>query len=330
MRPVHPDHQSPGIPAAPEPGRPFKLVHLSDFHLCRPQGAPPAAWAGKRAISFLAWQTRRRHENRPAVLSAMIQALAKLSWDQAVVTGDLTQLGLPAEYRLARCCLEAIGPPERVLVVPGNHDALVKSPFSESFALWADFMGLDDGPPVFPTLRIRRRVALIGLSSARPTWPFSAAGRLGADQRGRLGRILAQTGRQGFFRVVLVHHPLLPGQVSRRKSLTDAPALRALLRRYGAELVLHGHTHRDLRGELPGPAGAIPVLGLPATSAAHRCRERRACLRIFSIQRASAGWKIEVQDHGYTDSGQVAALPPGSPRWPAGANRHSADGVRAR
>jgi 3',5'-cyclic AMP phosphodiesterase CpdA len=330
MRPVHPDHRRPGIPAAPDPGRPFKLVHLSDFHLCRPQGAPLAAWAGKRAISFLAWQTRRRHENRPAVLSAMIRALAKLSWDHAVVTGDLTQLGLPAEYRLARRYLEAIGPPERVLVVPGNHDALVTSPFRESFALWADFMALDDGMPVFPTLRIRRRVALIGLSSAQPTWPFSAAGRLGADQRGRLGQILAQTGRQGFFRVVLLHHPLLPGQVSRRKSLTDAPALRALLRRYGAELVLHGHAHRDLQGELAGPAGAIPVLGLPATSAAHRCRERRACLRIFSIQRASAGWKIEVQDHGYTGNGQVAALPPSSPRWPAGANRHSTDGVRAR
>jgi 3',5'-cyclic AMP phosphodiesterase CpdA len=309
MHPVEPDHRHPGIPAATDPGRPFQLVHLSDFHLCRAHGAPLTAWASKRALSFLAWHTRRRHENRPAVLSSMIEALVNLSWDHAVVTGDLVHLALPTEYRLARRYLEAIGPPERVLVVPGNHDALVKSPFRQSFALWADFLALDGGPPVFPTLRIRRQVALIGLSSARPTLPFSAAGRLGASQRARLGQILTQTGRRGYFRVVLLHHPLLPGQVSRRKSLTDAAALRALLRRHGAELVLHGHVHRDLQADLPGPTGAIPVLGLPATSAAHRCRERRACLRVFSIRRAGSRWEIAVQDHAYTHTGRIAALP---------------------
>lgn len=320
MRLVDPDHCRPGIPAAPDPGRAFKLVHLTDFHLCRAHGAPLTAWASKRSLSFLAWQTRRRHENRPAVLSAMIQALVTLSWDHAVVTGDLIQLGLPAEFRLARRYLEAIGPPERVLVIPGNHDALVKAPFADSLALWSGYLSADlpfrgpaAAPPVFPTLRIRRQVALIGLSSAHATWPFSAAGSLGAPQRRRLAQILAETGRQGFFRVVLLHHPLLPGQVSRRKSLTDAPALRALLRRHGAELVLHGHAHRDLRGELAGPAGGIPVLGLPSTSAVHPANERRACLRVFSIQRAVDRWKIEIQDHRYTANGQVVVLPAASP-----------------
>ena len=317
MRPVEPDHRHPEIPAAPDPGRPFNLIHLTDFHLCRAHGAPLTAWVNKRALSFLAWQTHRRHENRPAVLAAMIEALAKLAWDHAVVTGDLTQLGLPAEYRLARRYLEAIGPPERVMAIPGNHDALVKTPFTDSLALWSGYLSADlpfrgpaAAPPRFPTLRIRRQVALIGLSSAQPTWPFSAAGSLGAPQRARLAQILAQTGRQGYFRVVLLHHPLLPGQVSRRKSLTDAAALRALLRRHGAELVLHGHAHRDLQAILAGPAGAIPVLGLPATSAAHRRRERRACLRSFAIRRSDAGWEIALQDHAYTHTGRITALPP--------------------
>ncbi|MFY9943679.1 MAG: hypothetical protein WAK57_15995, partial [Desulfobacterales bacterium] len=73
------------------------------------------------------------------------------------------------------------------------------------------------------------------------------------------------------------------------------------------------HAHRDLRGELAGPAGAIPVLGLPATSAAHSSNERRARFRIFSIHRASAGWEMEVQDHRYTANGQVTAMPAGGP-----------------
>ncbi|MFO7495302.1 MAG: metallophosphoesterase [Desulfobacterales bacterium] len=310
MRPADPDHRPHRTPAAPDRGRPFKLVHLSDFHLCRAHAAPLTAWVNKRALSYLAWQTHRRRENLPAVLSAMIDALAKLAWDQVVVTGDLTQLGLPAEFRLARRYLEAIGPPERVLVVPGNHDVLVKTPFTDSFARWSDYMFSGGGPPVFPTLRIRRQVALIGLSSAHATWPFSAAGSLGEPQRRRLAQILTETGRQGYFRVLLLHHPLLPGQVSRRKRLTDAAALRALLRQHGAELVLHGHAHRDLRGALAGPAGEIPVLGLPSTSAAHPSEDRRACFRIFSIYRTSAAWAIELQDHAYTTSGRIVARPP--------------------
>src|SRR5437763_1502379 len=82
-------------------------------------------------------------------------------------------------------------------------------------------------------------VAMIGLSSAVPTPPLMATGRLGRVQLDALERILAQLSAEQLFRVLLIHHPLR--SVSRIKRLTDSRKLHALLGKHGVELVLHGH-----------------------------------------------------------------------------------------
>jgi predicted phosphodiesterase len=51
------------------------------------------------------------------------------------------------------------------------------------------------------------------------------------------------------------------------RNLRDRAALQSLLMRTGADLVLHGHDHRDFFNELPGPGGArIPVVGAGSAS----------------------------------------------------------------
>jgi len=307
--------------------RPFNLVHLSDFHLCQVDGVSVREVMNKRAIGYLAWRVYRGRENRSAVLSAMVQALKKQAWDQVVVTGDLTHLGLPSEFRLARQFLEAIGRPDQVFVIPGNHDALVPSAAENTAALLPDYVASDDTlarrssspPPVYPSVRIRGDVALIGLSTAHPTWPFSAAGIIGEVQERCLAELLSNIGNQGLFRVVLIHHPLIPGLVSWRKCLRDASRVTGILQRYGAELVLHGHTHRDFRGSLPGPSGPIPEFGLPSTSSGHQSLERRARFRRFSIRRVPGGWTVAVQDHVFSPDGNGVELS-GDSRFHAGPN----------
>ena len=96
---------------------------------------------------------------------------------------------------------------------------------------------------MFPTLRLRGDVALIGLSTARPSAPFFATGRLGERQLEALDRMLESTGADGRFRIVLLHHPPGRDTVRWRKSLRDGEALRDVLARRGAELILHGHAH---------------------------------------------------------------------------------------
>lgn len=245
---------------------PFRLAHLSDPHLPPPPGALRAAdFASKRLLSAIAWR-RKGREHQPQVLKALSADIAAYAPDHIALTGDLTNFATEAEFAAARAWLQSLGPASAITVSPGNHDALVKRNAPDAFAPWREWLE-DPGQPAFPAVRERGPVALVNLCSATPTAPGLASGRLGPEQLGRLEAILERLGRDGLFRVIMIHHPPTPGIVSKRKALEDAPALRALLKTHGAELVLHGHAHEAAVSTMPGPIGAIPVLGVPSASA---------------------------------------------------------------
>ncbi len=44
-------------------------------------------------------------------------------------------------------------------------------------------------------------------------------------------------------------------------------ALRTILRRHGAELILHGHNHRLMTHYIEGPDRPVPVVGVASASA---------------------------------------------------------------
>lgn len=245
---------------------PFRLAHLSDPHLGPLPSPRPLELASKRVTGFLSWRLRRRRAHRAELLEATVAALAAARPDHWVVTGDLVNIALPGEFARARQWLERLGPPERVTLVPGNHDAYVAGAAEAHWPLWRPWMGGADGPHGFPFLRRVGPLAILGLSSAVPRPWGDAAGELGPAQLARLEGRLAEAGQAGACRVVLVHHPPVAGWSAPRKALLDAPALRALLAREGAELVLSGHEHRLEVGALAGPSGAIPALAAPSAS----------------------------------------------------------------
>jgi 3',5'-cyclic AMP phosphodiesterase CpdA len=284
----------------------FSLIHISDFHLCRPTGAALSRLLNKRALSYLSWQVRRRHEHRMEILRALTQAVRATGSDHIAVTGDLTHLALPAEFEQARLHLQELGPPQNVSVIPGNHDALVPAAWENGRARWADYMELDSdeagSPPCFPTLRVRGPVALIGISTARPTPPLSAAGSIGVSQLARCAEVFSETARRSLYRVLMIHHPPVPNAVAFHKRLTDAESLLSIIRRHGAELILHGHSHRRSRAELPGPSGPIPVLGISSASASVWTSSKRAAFRVLRIAQTTTGWATTFQDHTYDPS----------------------------
>ena len=295
------------------------LVHISDFHLCQPSGISPGRFLNKRLFSYLSWRIRRQREHRPQVLEALTRAVQAMEADHVVVTGDLTQLALPSEFDQARSILQALGPPQKVFVVPGNHDALVAVSWPESWARWADYMASDSANPQpqveFPTLRIRGPVALIGLCTARPTPLLSAAGSIGTRQLQRLAEILQETARQSLFRVLLIHHPPIPGLVSFHKRLMDAEAFAVIAKQHGAELILHGHSHLCSRAEMDGPLGRIPVLGISSASAASPRPQRRAAFRSVRIARTTEGWTTTFQDCVFLEETQpFTTTAPASPK----------------
>lgn len=306
----------------------FTLIHLSDFHLCRPETASPPAFANKRILSYLSWRIRRRRLHDPEILDALIRAIRAQAADHIVVTGDLTQLALPAECDAAQRCLEAIGSPQHVFMVPGNHDALVSTRWLERLSRWVEYMSSDEperrGWMEWPAIRIRGPVALIGLSSAHPTRPFSAAGSIGADQLARCSEWLTETAQRSLFRIVLIHHPPVPGMVSAHKRLSDADAFARMVQRHGAELILHGHTHQRSRAYLPGPQAPIPVIGAPSASATSREPLHRAGFGLVRFTCTSAGWAATFRDHWYAQElqgfvpGDEAPICPSPPHLVSG------------
>jgi 3',5'-cyclic AMP phosphodiesterase CpdA len=158
----------------------------------------------------------------------------------------------------------------------------------------------------FPYVRRVGDIALIGLSSAVPTAPFVAAGRLGAEQRRALSRILDRLAQESLFRIVLIHHPPLPGQANWRRALRDAPELRDILRKHGTELVLHGHNHEQSVLEFDTVSGPALIVGVPSASEAVDGRIPAARYNEYVIDRTGSGWSVEMTGRALTSGRQVA------------------------
>jgi 3',5'-cyclic AMP phosphodiesterase CpdA len=291
----------------------FSIGHLSDLHATpvRVEGVPQLL--NKRFFGWVSWQLRRRRVFRPRVLEALVEDLHEVSPDQVVVTGDLTNISIESEFEAARAWLERIGSPERVFVIPGNHDAYVPVPRARSWNRWSEYLASDPprGPGVaeagdadFPTLRRRGPVALVGMCSAQPTGIFRATGSVGPGQLERLEALLSELADADLCRVVLIHHPITDGAAARRRSLSDAAALRAVLRRTGADLVLHGHNHRTQLFQIPGPEGPIPVVGVRSSSYTGRKSSKSAHYHIYDLEpgagdRAGARCRVVMRVRAY-------------------------------
>lgn len=289
----------------------IRLAHLSDLHATHVHLPRLADFASKRLLGWLSWRARRGKTHRAEVLEALLRDLSSVAADHVVVTGDLTNLACEHEFEEARAWLERLGPPEHVSVVPGNHDAYVAMPRGRSWDRWSAYLDSDAGaaPGGFPTLRVRGSLALVGVCSAGPSAPLLATGRLGAEQLERLEKLLSDLANSPLCRVVLIHHPIIDGAVDRRRALTDAGALRGLLTRSGADLVLHGHGHRAMFGEIPGPQGPIPVVGARSASDIGHKPHKRAQYHLYEIEpRAGAGgggarFRITTRFRGYDPAG---------------------------
>src|SRR5580704_3333994 len=105
----------------------FTLAHLSDPHLPPLPSPRLSELMGKRAFGYLNWTRNRHRYHRRDVLDVLVSDLQAQVPDHIAITGDLVNLALEAEFAPARAWLEDIGSPERVTVVPGNHDAYVRA-----------------------------------------------------------------------------------------------------------------------------------------------------------------------------------------------------------
>ena len=288
----------------------FTLAHLSDPHLPPLPSPRLSELMGKRAFGYLNWTRNRHRYHRRDVLDVLMSDLQAQVPDHIAVTGDLVNLALEAEFASAKAWLESVGSPERVTVVPGNHDAYVRATADRITDEWGSYLVGDDTlthGAAFPALRRRGPLALIGVSSGVPTPPLMATGWLGKDQMDALERLLVTLASEPAFRILLIHHPLRSD--ARAKRLTDAPELLSLLKQHGVELVLHGHDHVHSTMWIEGPNGSsIPAIGVPSASALAHDHYPDAAYNLFSIARDGDGWRCRQMVRGINEALQVREI----------------------
>jgi 3',5'-cyclic AMP phosphodiesterase CpdA len=291
----------------------FRLAHISDPHL---GPLPQVRWrdlASKRVTGYINWQRHRGKAMASPALSRIMADITAQKPDHLVITGDLVNLGLDAEVENARLWLESQGAPEDISVVPGNHDAYVPGALARACKSWKAFMS-GDAPPIsaaprdlFPYLRIRNQVAIIGISSAIATSPFLARGAFRSAQARRLAQILDECGRSGLFRIILIHHPPVRGAAALHKRLFGIGLFQKVVRENGAELVLHGHTHQPTVNHIDGRDGKVPVVGVSSTSQAPGGQMPAAGYNLFEISGKPGTWRCGLQYCSMTEISAIAA-----------------------
>lgn len=285
----------------------FVLAHISDPHLSPLPRPTLRELMGKRALGYFNWWRNRAAHHSRELADALIADLKAQHPDHIALTGDLVNIALESEFPPATAWLHALGTPEDVTLVPGNHDAYMRATFHRHTTDWAEYMSGDnaqsDAAVTFPFLRRRGPLALIGTSTAVPTGPLLATGRLGAEQRARLAAMLDAI-EPDAFRVLLIHHPLrsLKGL---HKRMTDGPALIELLRQHRVDLVLHGHDHRHSLAWFDGPHGKVPALGVPSASAVADGRDDAAAYNLLAIAHEGNAWRCDLRVRGVGADGRT-------------------------
>ncbi|HEY6178110.1 MAG TPA: pentapeptide repeat-containing protein [Kofleriaceae bacterium] len=210
--------------------------------------------------------------------------------DLVALTGDLAEWGMAAEFEQVAVFSEGLRKhlklePERLLVIPGNHD--INRKLCASYFLHCEGRGKVPKPPYWPKwepfvdlfARLYRdvdryrftelepwtlfeipslRVVLAGLNSTmiESHRDSDHYGHVSKEQLRWFDTRLAEYEHRGWLRIGLVHHNAVRRAGTDDENLKDADDLREILGDR-LHLLLHGHTHQG-RVEMLGPS--LPVL----------------------------------------------------------------------
>jgi 3',5'-cyclic AMP phosphodiesterase CpdA len=235
------------------------LVHLSDLHF-----GGPADIAQAEALETL---------------------VPTLGADAIVISGDLTQRARHGEFQRALVFVQRMRESKPTLVIPGNHDIeWWRSPLglrgrAVTCAKYLHYFGELRPVLEIPGAVIAGALSSYGVALGSFTWNLRDIAVKGHLPRSETTRVKAVFDRApaGAARVLVIHHNILPGAISRRMGLARWRSAQRRLVATGADVVLCGHDHQEGAGKVDD----ITV----STSGTHSSRSRLGRPSVFNVVR---------------------------------------------
>ena len=192
-------------------------------------------------------------------LEAIEDYAPTLEPDAVVLSGDLTQRARHGEFQAAHALMRRLQKVAPVLIVPGNHDVqwwaspfhlLGTRPLYAKYRRWF-------GEELTPTLEIPGAViagalSAHGVSLGSLTWnlrDLAVKGHLPKRETDRVAGIFARA-PAGAAKVLVLHHNVLPGEISERMGLARWRDAQRRLIETGPDVVLCGHDHQESAGQV--------------------------------------------------------------------------------
>ena len=243
----------------------LRIAHVSDVHILDRRPGGPRSY--QTAVRFLSLGRRLDAHRRVRSLLRALLAAKRAGAEHVVVSGDLTESGADAQFdELGGALAEAPFAPDRVTLVPGNHDAYEGGGTAWKRALegpLAAYRGTSAGEP--GAVIDLGEAALLPVDVSVPQPVTRSSGRLSPEAADAVERRARDPALRHKAVVAVQHHP--PFARSLRAwdwidGLQGGDRMLALLARHDRLHVLHGHLHA---ASDRGPAGGPPrVFGAPA------------------------------------------------------------------
>jgi 3',5'-cyclic AMP phosphodiesterase CpdA len=222
-----------------------------------------------------------------------------------VISGDLSQRARHGEFQAAHAFVHRLRATTPLLVVPGNHDIeWWRSPLglageSRKYAKYRRYFG--DIRPVLeiPGAVIAGALSGYGLALGSLTWNLrdvTVKGHLPEAETDRVAAIFSAA-PPGAARILVFHHNVLPGGISRRMGLARWRSAYRRLLATGADVILCGHDHQEGAGQVEG---AVAV----STSGTHSSRVRGGRPSVFNLVRVDQH-AVHIQHYRWEATGRA-------------------------